>query len=196
MRCFLTLLALCSAALTDLSTRLANLESDRRQLRSTFEGLRGDMQGFNKRFHSYEVRCPPLCVFGEHHELNFNYSCSKDAQSTLLTDVLRSSRKISSLGSSPPRSDQGSQRYASRPSASDDSADPEEPEVVEEEQSSSTFFLVLCFAAAQLGLLALSRISKGSSSRNFDSPSIGIVEEKKLLRKRGMSTSGSYRNHR
>ncbi|KAL7409718.1 hypothetical protein BDY24DRAFT_402237 [Mrakia frigida] len=66
-------------ALNDLQARLANLESDRRQLRSTFEGLKGELQGFNSRFNSYET-----------------------SQSSLLTDVLFSSRRISSLPASPP----------------------------------------------------------------------------------------------
>lgn len=51
------ILAVSSAALTDLSTRLANLESDRRQLRLTFKGLRSELKGFNSRFTKYAVSC-------------------------------------------------------------------------------------------------------------------------------------------
>lgn len=40
----------------DLSTRLANLESDRKSLRGTFDNMKGDLKGLNGKFESFEVR--------------------------------------------------------------------------------------------------------------------------------------------
>lgn len=49
---------LIRAALMDLSTRLANLESERRQLRTTFEGLKEELIGHNIRFETFQVCFP------------------------------------------------------------------------------------------------------------------------------------------
>lgn len=40
----------------DLSTRLANLESDRKSLRGTFDNIKGDLKGLNHKFEGIEVR--------------------------------------------------------------------------------------------------------------------------------------------
>lgn len=40
----------------DLSTRLANLESERKSLRGTFDIMKGDLKGLNGRFENFEVR--------------------------------------------------------------------------------------------------------------------------------------------
>lgn len=87
----------------DLSTRLANLESDRKSLRGTFDNIKGDLKGLNHKFEGIEVRL--LLLRYEHWKRRADRAVvflPQTGHSSTLNRLLAGARKISSKNGDDP----------------------------------------------------------------------------------------------